>query len=545
MKKWPIFLIISLVFVACGPPNTSEEEGKTVFRYNEPGGVTSLDPAFSRNIENVWPVQQMFNGLVQMDQNLEIEPCIAKSWKISEDGLEYTFKLRNDVYFHDHPQFDGGKGRQVVAADFVYSFWRIMDEDVASPGAYIFNYLDKSEISNFVGVVALDDFTLKVYLKQPFPPFLGLLTMAYCAVVPKEIVEYYGNDFRRNPIGTGPFKFKMWKEGVKLVLVKNENYFEEADGQPLPYLDAVSISFVKDPQVAFLDFIRGNYDFKSGLDATYKDEVLTQDGNLKQEYQSKFTMQKEPWLETIYLGMLVDESSEVIASSPTKQKAIRQAINFGFDRDKMVKYLRNNIGTPATAGFIPRGMPSFDSTYTGYTYNPDKARDLLSVAGFPNGKGLPKITLASTSMYQYLCEYIQHELSDLGMQVAVEVIDEAAFREMVAQSRIPVFTKSWIADYPDAENFLALFRSDNFSPSGPNYTHFSNSRFDNLYSEALSEVNDSMRYSIYRKMDRIVMDHAPVVPLYYNEVVRFVQNNIEGLESNAMNMLSLKKVKKN
>ena len=546
MNKVFLFaLAVSFLLFSCGPPNQDEEQGKTVFKYNEPGGISSLDPAFSRNIENVWAVQQLFNGLVQMNQDLKVMPCIAKSWEVSEDGTVYTFQLRDDVFFHDHVQFLEGKGRRVTAHDFVYSFWRIIDEEVASPGAYIFNYLDKSERSNYTGFVAEDDFTFKIYLRQSFPPFLGLLTMSYCSVVPKEIVEFYGNDFRRNPVGSGPFCFKVWKEGEKLVYVKNDNYFEMENGQRLPYLDAVSISFIKDPQVAFLDFIRGNYDFKSGLNATYKDEILTQSGELQEGYKGKFVLQKEPWLETIYLGLLVDGNSDLVKNSPTKLRALRQAINYGFDREKMVKYMRNNIGSPATSGFIPKGMPSFDAQKVkGYYYNPEKAKDLLKLSGYPAGEGLPTISIATTAMYQYLCEYIQHELNDLGMSVEIDVIDEAAFREMVAQSKLPAFTKSWIADYPDAENFLTLFHSNNFCPQGPNYTHFSNYEFDKLYEMALDEIDDSLRYGYYQQMDQLIIEDAPVVPLYYNEVVRFVQNNIQGLECNAMNMLTLKRVRK-
>ncbi len=276
--------------------------------------------------------------------------------EISEDGREYTFTIRNDVYFHDHDRFENGKGRKVTAHDFEYSFYRIIDEDVASPGRSIFNVLEKSERSHYKGFYAVDDRTFKVFLAQPFPPFLGLLTMDYCSVVPKEIVEYYGNDFRRNPIGTGPFKFKRWIEGEKLNLLKNDNYFETDGDNKLPYLDAISVSFVKDPQVAFLDFIRGNFDFKSGLDGSFKDEILTENGDLKGEYESKFRMEKQPWLETVYFGILVDESLENVQLSPLKEKAIRKAINYAIDRDKLVKYLRNNIGVPAHSGFVPRGI---------------------------------------------------------------------------------------------------------------------------------------------------------------------------------------------
>jgi oligopeptide transport system substrate-binding protein len=545
MKKTLYYYLFLTVFIiSCGPPEQDEDTFKTVFKYNEPGGITSLDPAFSRNIENIWPITQLFNGLVQMNADMQIEPCIAESWRISDDGKIYTFKLRNDVFFQDNEVFKEGKGRKVVAQDFVYSFWRIIDENTASPGTYIFNNLDKSDENNYMGFIAEDETTLKIYLKQPFPPFLGLLSMAYCSVVPKEAVEFYGNDFRRNPVGTGPFMLKNWKEGVKLIMIKNDNYFEKENGAKLPYLDAVSISFVKDPQVAFLDFIRGNYDFKSGLDATYKDEILTKDGNLNEAYEGKFIMQKQPWLETIYLGVLIDNQSND-KTNPLKEKAIRQAINYGFDREKMVKYLRNNIGKPATSGFIPFGMPSFNETVVkGYKYNPEKAKELLFLAGYPEGKNMPKITLATTSMYLFLCEYIQHELSDLGFNVGVEVFDEAAFREMVAQSKLPIFNKSWIADYPDAENFLTLFHSESFSPKGPNYTHFKNYEYDKLYEKAMNEVNDSLRFKIYQEMDKIIIENAPIIPLYYNEVVRFIQKDVKGLELNAMNMLILKRVKK-
>ncbi|MDA9563613.1 ABC transporter substrate-binding protein [Flavobacteriales bacterium] len=532
--------------MSCGNVNTkAEQEGLTAFRYNEPGGITSLDPAFAKNLENIWPVHQVFNGLVQMDEHTEVVPCIASKWEISEDGREYTFTIRNDVYFHDHDRFENGKGRKVTAHDFEYSFYRIIDEDVASPGRSIFNVLEKSERSHYKGFYAVDDRTFKVFLAQPFPPFLGLLTMDYCSVVPKEIVEYYGNDFRRNPIGTGPFKFKRWIEGEKLNLLKNDNYFETDGDNKLPYLDAISVSFVKDPQVAFLDFIRGNFDFKSGLDGSFKDEILTENGDLKGEYESKFRMEKQPWLETVYFGILVDESLENVQLSPLKEKAIRKAINYAIDRDKLVKYLRNNIGVPAHSGFVPRGIASFDAEKVkGYQYNVEKAKELLYVAGFPDGKGLPQIKLRTTKLYEQLNIFVQHELEEIGIPAEIEVFEEGYYRGMVDNSGANFFTKSWIADYPDAENFLMLYYSENHSPKGFNYTHFSNYDFDKLYNMAMGEVNDSLRYSYYQEMDKILIEEAPVVPLYYNEVVRFVHNNIEGLETNSMNTLSLKRVRK-
>ncbi len=528
--------------------NTKKYNDKnlTVFRYNESKGIATLDPAFAKNQTVIWPINQLFNGLVQMNNSLKVMPCIAKNWEISNHGRLYTFYLRDDVYFHDNKIFKTGKGRRVVAFDFVYSLHRIQDPKTASPGAWIFDKLDKNLNNNFTGFKAVNDSVFQIFLKNPFPAFLGLLTMQYCSVVPREIVEYYGRDFRSHPVGTGPFKFKIWKEGKKLVFVKNENYFEkDSNNIRLPYLNAVAITFINDKQSEFLEFVQGNIDFLSGIHASYKDELITRGGKLNPKYQNKFNMFTQAYLNTEYLGFLLDDSLEIVKKSPLKIKAIRQAINYGFDRRKMMTYLRNNIGTPATSGFVPEGLPSFSAKKVkGYDYNPDKARKLLTTAGYPSGKGLPEITLMTTSDYLDICEYIQHQLSIIGININIDISTGASFRDMVANSKLNFFRGSWIADYPDAENYLALFYSKNFSPKGPNYTHFKNKDFDKLYRRAMNEISDSIRIDYYRKMDQIIIDQAAVVPLYYDEVVRFSQKNIVNLGSNPMNLLILKNVKK-
>lgn len=554
MKKvFCISLSIVLIFslVGCSSKENrnknSDNKSLNIFRLNESFGISSLDPAFARNFENIMAVNQLFNGLVQMNENLEVIPAIAKSWNISDDGKIYTFILRDDVYFHDHPLFPEGKGRKVVAQDFVNSFYRIIDPKLASPGAWIFNDVDFSEKSDYSGFIAVDDTTLKIVLKNPFPPFLGILTMQYCSVIPHEIVEKYGEDFRSNPVGTGPFKFKTWKEGVKLVFVKNENYFEKDEyGNTLPYLDAVSISFVKDRHSEFLSFIRGDFDLLSGLDGSYKDELLTQQGELKDTYKDKLELRKVPFLKTDYIAFYLDERNEKIKNSPLRIKQIRQAINYGFNREEMVRYLRNNIGQPAHAGFIPMGMPGFDpAKVKGYRYDPDKARDLLYQAGFPDGKGLPEITLSTTSAYLDLSEYIQKQLNDIGIKIKIEVLPAAIHSENAARGKLQFFRKSWVADYPDAENYLALFYSKNFAPIGPNYTHFNNRLYDKLYETAKQTLDYDKRIELYQEMDRIIVEEAPIVNLYYDEAIKFHPKNIEGLEINPMNLLTLKRVKKN
>lgn len=544
--KFSLIFVIATSIFSCGNSGSSDKTiGKKIFRYNESAGITSLDPAFSRNIENIWACNQLYNGLVQMDDNLNIVPCIANRWELSEDGKVYTFYIKNNVYFHDHELFKDGKGRKVVAEDFVYSFNRIIDSRVASPGTWVFNNLDFNEENKYAPFVAVNDTTLKIFLTQSFPPFLGILTMQYCSVVPHEIVEHYKNDYSSNPIGTGPFKFKMWDEGNKMVFVKNDNYFEKtAKGEQLPFIDAVAITFIKDEEVEFLKFLNGDLDFVSGREGSYKEEIFTTKGELKEKYQSTISMLTHPYLNTEYLGILVNDDLDIVANSPLKKKMIRQAINYGFNREQMISYLRKNIGTPAHSGFVPKGLPSYnEERVKGYNYNPEKAKELLYAAGFPNGKGLPDITLFTTMGYVDLCEFIQHQLGEIGIKLKVEILQATTHRELVARSKLNFFRKSWIADYPDAENYLALFYSKNFTPHGPNYTQFKNFEFDKYYEMAQSQVNDSTRYYLYQEMDKILIEEAPIVTLYYDEVVRLVQTNVKDLGINPINLLTLKNVR--
>lgn len=541
MRQIFITIFILLFMVSCKNHN-SDNNGKTIFKYNESSGITSLDPAFAKDQANIWACNQLYNGLVQLDDQLNIKPCIAYEWEISDEGKTYTFTLRNDVLFNKDDCLKDIP-RKVTAYDFEYSFSRIVDEKIASPGAWIFNYI-KNENGKYA-FKALNDTTFTLTLKQTFPPFLGLLSMQYCSVIPHEAVEMYGKDFRNHPVGTGPFYLKLWKEGVKLVMLKNENYFEFDGKKRLPYLDAVNITFIIDKQSVFLEFAKGNIDFMSGIDASYKDELLTINGKLNPNYENKFQLISQPYLNTEYLGFLMDSLAIEVRNNPIKLKAIRQAINYGFDRVKMMRYLRNNIGTPALYGMIPKGLPGFDTTMVkGFYYNPDKSRKLMAEAGFPNGKGLGEITLSTTASYLDLCKYIQNQLGEIGIKLKIDVNPPATLREMIAKSKVPFFRGSWIADYPDAENYLSLFTTSNFCPAGPNYTHFSNKEFDILYNKAQNEINDSLRYRYYSQMDQIIINEAPVVILYYDQVLRFAQKNIKDLGSNPMNLLTLKRVKK-
>ena len=530
MKRKNLLIAIMVLAVAgCRMPDNSD---KQIFRYNEPAGITTLDPAYAKEQTLIWGCTQLYNGLVRLDEQLQPQPCIAHSWTISPDGKTYSFSLRHDVLFHKNPLFNTPDStRTVTAADFLYSFNRIFNPESDSPGRWIFSDVDRFE--------APDDSTFVIHLTQPFSPFLSLLGMAYCSVVPHEVVEHYGPDFRQHPCGTGPFFMQLWKENVKLVMRRNPLYFErDSLGHRLPYLDAVAVTFIVDRQTSFLEFVKDNLDFMNSLDAAYKDELLTRTGELKAKYADRIDMVSTPFLNTEYLGFLIEG-----AKSPLNDRRIRQAINYGFDREKMMRYLRNGIGAPGCGGMVPQGLPGFDTIADyGYTYNPAKAAQLLAEAGYPHGKGLPTITLSTTSNYLDLCKYIQQQLGLLGFDIKVDVTPPAALREQVAQGKIPWFRKSWIADYPDPENYLMLFYSPNRCPAGSNYTRYSNTKYDKLYRRAKQTSDEQERIALYRQMDRMIMEEAPVVVLYYDQVLHFTHKNVHGLRSNAMNALDLRYV---
>ena len=528
------FLLFAAFLSSC---QNNRSSTKQVFHYNEASNIASLDPAFAKNQSIIWAVHQIFNTLVETDHNLNIVPSLAYRWEISDDRLRYTFYLRQDVFFHDDDAFPGGKGRKMTAHDVEYSFKRIIDKNTASSGAWIFN----TRIDTVNAFRALNDSVFELKLIRPFTPLQGLLSMQYCSIVPREVVEKFGKDFRSHPCGTGPFRFKSWEEGQSLVLLKNENYFEkDSAGKRLPYLDAVQTTFFNNKATEFLMFRQGKVDFINDIDASFKDEILSKAGVLKKDWQDKVVLARHAYLNTEYLGILIDSTNDLVKNSPLSRKKVRQAINYGFDRKKMMMYLRNSIGTPASSGFVPAGLPSFDSlNVRGYTYQPAKARQLLKEAGYPDGTNMPPIKLLTISVYAELASFIAKELEAIGVNIQVEVVQKGLLLEQTAKSQAPFFRASWIADYPDAENYLSVFYSRN--PAPPNYTRYKNPRYDQLYEYSLSLTDDSARREVYKQMDRLIIEDAPIVPLWYDEAIHLVQPGLNGFAPNGLNLLELRR----
>jgi peptide/nickel transport system substrate-binding protein len=460
----------------------------------------------------MWVVDALYDGLVELDEHLQIKPTIAESWTV--EGLTYTFKIRNGVNFIS--------GRKVEAKDVVYSFNRLLDPDVASSGSWILESVDSIE--------SLDANTVQIKLKHPFPPFLGLLTTTYASIIDSESE----NELRSEPAGSGPFKLAWWEEEIALVMHKNPSYWEKDSlGQTLPYLDAVHVDFVPDMAAEYLGLVQGRYDFISGLHPAYMEDLMDENGDLAEKHRSQLDLYKTPFLKTDYLGVLLDSGNA--GNSALQSSIMRRALSMSIDRKSIAKNLRRNSVLPSDR-FVPPMMPGA-SSYKSPIYDLQTAQSILSdFAG-------TRLTISTTADYVDLCSAIQFSWEKLGLDVEIDVAPSSVQREKVATSKAQIFKKSWLADYADAENFFGLFRGANFSPGGPNYTHYYNEQFEELYNAAMIESSDSLRWKLYSQMDSVIHNDMPVIPLFHDQVTHFVSSDVKGWKVSPVNRLDLRRVK--
>jgi peptide/nickel transport system substrate-binding protein len=391
---------------SCTAPDHSVD--RRVFRYNQEGGISSLDPAFARDQANIRAVAQLFSTLVSVDENLNVQPQLSTHWEIMDQGKLYRFFLRRDVLFHQDPCFQGTSGRKLTAHDVVFSLRRLCEPSLASPGAWIFQGKLAGD-----GFYAPNDSVFELRLIRPFPPILGMLGMAYCSIVAKEAVACYGQSMGIHPVGSGPFQLAYYRPGDGLILHKNPRYFEVENGKRLPWLEAVHIKFLADKQSAFLAFLSGELEFLNGVEPAFRDELFLKNNELRSDYGERFKVVRAPYLNTEYLGIL--NNNQLKACHPALQDPlVRKALSLAINREKLVRYLRGGIGIPAYGGLIPPGLPgSIDpsskpiSTYSTGSAPHDKkrtpseaveqARQILKEKGYINGS--IRFTLATNPSY--------------------------------------------------------------------------------------------------------------------------------------------------
>lgn len=551
----------ALLLNSCGGGEDSPHQHTNTFYFNIGDPMQTLDPVQITGQANWWVGEMIHVGLIGLDSKMNPIPKIARSWDISEDGLTWTFHLRSDVRFADDPCFPDGKGRAVTAQDVLYSFERLCQPQV-SRGFWVFRgkvqgadaYFNSRKgssatpVESVSGLSAINDTTFQITLTEPFPPFIYMLTTPFCYIVPHEGVEKYGVDFSTTPVGAGPFQLADWKPNQSMLLKKNAHYFEQDEsGTNLPYLDSVWITFIGDASTVYTDFTRGSLDLLTTVEPVHADILLDDNGNkLKAEY-AEYSLHAAPGMSVDYFGFTLDTNLPGGKDSPfARNRYLRQAINYGIDRERITRYVLNGLAVPAHNGPIPPSTPGFTDVQ-GYVYNQEKALALLDSAGYPNGKGLPPFTLQLGNNQKTLkvAEAVQEDMNKLGLQMEIKAVDFATHLRTADEGKIPFWRTSWLADYPHAENFMANFYSPYHKPSGPNRSRYVNPTVDSLYRAALQPGLSQAEWSaIYGQAERIVLDDAPWVFIYYNGIRQLTQPWITGYSVDPLQRINLLRVQK-
>ncbi len=571
MKKLIYLLIGATVLLSgCGNDNNNDNKGTKiakgdvkyggVFKMNEIEDFKSLYPLnVTMALENRI-ASQVYEGLVKLDQeDLHVLPSLAEKWEINDDATSYTFHIRKGVKFHDNNCFEGGKGREVKAQDFKYCFDRICVGDATNQMYWLFkdkvkganeyyeSNLNKKPLEGGVsGVKVIDDYTLQVDLNYSFAGFLNILSHNACYVYPKEAVDTYGNEMRINCVGTGAFRVKKIKESETVILDRNPDYWGvDKFGNQLPYLDGLKFSFNKEKKAELLEFKKGNLDMVFRLPLEMIDEVVGELEDAKKGGNRPYVMQVVPALSVFYLGMQHK-------LPPFDNVEVRRAFNYAIDKESIVTYTLQGEGRPALYGIVPPFKGYDYENVKGYEFSPEKAKEHMKLAGYPNGKGFPEVTLqinpGGGDRNVQIAEVVQKMLSEnLGININIEQMQFAQHLESVETGQAVLWRSSWVADYPDPENFLNLLYGGHVpeelsTKAYINSMRYQSTEFDSLFNLALREVDDAKRYEYFRQADQKSVDDAAIIPIFYDENTRLLQVYVKNFPSNAMEYRDMSQV---
>jgi len=536
-------------------------KGGGIYKINELENIRSLDPAGISDVVSHHVAHQIYDLLIDLDTNLHVQPDLATRWEISEDGLLYTFHLRDGVKFQNNKCFPEGKGREINATDVKYSFERICDPRAGTLGYdYYKNYVEGAKeyyeeialarkesrdimIKEVTGYIAKDDSTFQIKLKSAFGPFIYYVTLAYCYIVPKEAVEHYGKDYFQNPVGTGPFIFVDWKPDLELNLKRNPDYWaKDKNGNQLPYLEGVKFKFIKELSQQMLEFQNGNLDECYRIPNESFKEVVTPEKTLTANF-AKFRLQTVPSMGSQYYGFLT-------TGKVFNNEKVRQAFNYAIDRDKILKFVLNGQGyMGAFHGLVPPSMPDYDiERIKGYDFNLEKAKQLMTDAGYPGGKGFPEAVLQINSGGDrniQIAESIQNMLKEIGVNMKLNIMQFAQHLDNVDAGRADFYRAGWVGDYPDPENFLNLFYGKNVPKDSKqispiNSTRFQDAKFDELYEMGISKSDMKDRYEYYYQAEQIAVDKAPMIFIYYDEHYRLLQPYVNGYGLDPMHRVNFR-----
>jgi len=474
-----------LLFLSCSSQNRLD--GYIYYRLDT--NPSTLDPALIVDVTGGLISAKLFNGLVRLGEDLSVQPDIAKDWSISRDGLTYTFRLKQGIYFSNN--------REVKAHDFKYSFNRILDSKGRSPNTWVFEKilgaedLMRGRTDDFEGLKVIDDYTLEIRLKKPFSPFLSLLTMTAAYVVPKEEVERWGPDFSSHPVGTGPFTLKEWLPNREIKLEKREDYFDRP-----AEIKGIIYRIIPEDLTAATEFEASNIDVLTIPASEYS--------RYKNDPKKQNLISSMKGINTYYLGLNCSRP-------PFNSPGLRKAMNYAIDREKILNTIYERRGRLAS-GPVPDAMRKWDMPLR-YEYNPEKAKDLIKK------EMLDGITvnfyITADQEVKDMAEVIQSYIMAIGIEVRIKQLEWSAYKEAINKGEADMFYISWWADYPDPENFLfPLFHSSNFGPGG-NRTRYKNPAVDSLIEKGQYTMDEKKRNIFYKKAEEMVVEDSPWVFLWH------------------------------
>ncbi len=534
-----------------------------VFRTNETNSFKSLFPPSINHAISSRIALQIYQGLVGLDQRtLKVIPLLAESYSVTDSGRLYTFTIRDSVFFHDDPCFENGVGRMLNANDVKFCLDQLCSAiDGNRTSSYLTGIvkgakshydatLNGGKVEGGVkGIKLIDDQTIQIELTSSYSYFLKILTQACCAIYPKEAYDFYGKEMRAHTVGTGPFilKNKDVNEDVEIRMVKNNHYWGKDEyGNSLPYLDVVKISFNNNKKIELTNFKKGNLDMVYQLPVEELKAVLVTLDSAKAGGNPEFKLQsnKDNGLSSVfYCFNLLNPVFQDIR--------IRKAFNLAVDREKIVKYILKGESEPAIYGFVP-SLGEYDHTLVkGFGYDPDLARDLLAEAGFIDGIGFPEIELdISESNYLNIivAEAVQKMLYDnLGVNIKINYYSLSVLIDKFTNAKSDFFGVTWLADYPDPQNFLQIFNgrvipkvefdengNELILPSYTNFPRYKNESFDSYYDKAIHATDQDSAIHYYLKADSTLIADAALLPIYYGHNIRLIQSNVHALPINSM-----------
>ena len=567
LKKFSAISLVVLVagsflFSGCSPRASVPAEGNETVSYSQTSRIRGLDPAIAGEVSSSLAISRIYEGLLQYDylaRPYKVIPALAAAMpEISEDGLTYTFKIRKGIYFQDDPCFPGGKGRELEASDFIYSILRVADVKNASSGFWAFNGRIKgindfneaskgAEATDYTmavaGLQAPDRYTLRIQLNDAYPQLFYILAMHYACAVPHEAVAYYGKSFVNHPVGTGPYKLVSWRRNSRIEFVRNpkwaetgriETYPESGTpeqeqagllkdaGLPIPFIDRVVQYVIDDSTTAWMMFLSGQLGV-SAISRDNWDAVITGDKQLNHALEQRnINLVSSPTLDIYYLGFNMADPVVGEGSTPeesTRHKKLRQALSCAYDFDEMNKFMNNRLYP--ISGPVPEPLAGSLKKPSPYRFNLDKARALLVEAGYPKGIDPQtgrrlELTMelgGATANTRQMMELMADMYQKIGIVLKASYNTWPAFIEKMNRRQSQMFQLGWVADYPDAENFLQLFYSKNESP-GPNHANYRNAEIDRLYEEIQTMLDSPERTEKYERMADIIVEDCPWIFMY-------------------------------